>query len=231
MWSNKQYNVKYIDSKNKDGKKNKIQNYARNLYTNQIDHYNDELNSDVEKIINNGCFYIPNFMCETNDKSLFDKLQKELKEEQNNITTWSKHFKIENPTNLPTFNYIIEKVALHFNVKILQTRLNYYPTGIHWKPFHRDSHKYDKNGEKENFTMGISVGASRNLDIFGKYTSTLYSLLILVKYISVQLGDCIASLYNDDPPMIKISFTSSVLILHKASFRLVAVMIPGIFLF
>jgi hypothetical protein len=36
--------------------------------------------------------------------------------------------------------------------------------GHRWKPFHKDSHAYGANGEKEDFTVGVSFGAERALE-------------------------------------------------------------------
>jgi hypothetical protein len=43
------------------------------------------------------------------------------------------------------------------------SRLNFYPNSSSWKPFHHDSHAYGDKGTKEDFTMGASFGASRQL--------------------------------------------------------------------
>ena len=62
---------------------------------------------------------------------------------------------------LKYYNEIVQKMAEHFKVKIIQTRLNYYHDGSDWKPFHHDSHAY--SDKDENFTMGASFGDSREL--------------------------------------------------------------------
>jgi len=78
------------------------------------------------------------------------------------MINWSKHFKHENPDFSPTFNEIIEKMSNYFDVEVYATRLNFYCDGSDWKPFHHDSHPY-VGGVREDFTMGASFGASRQL--------------------------------------------------------------------
>ena len=47
-------------------------------------------------------------------------------------------------------------------MEVFATRLNFYRDGADWKPFHHDSHAF-ANGQKEDFTMGASFGAARDL--------------------------------------------------------------------
>lgn len=154
---------------------NKISKFAKNLIKSDIDKINGDLIDDYELILKNNCFYLPNFLCEKNDLTLFNRIISELKEndnENNNndnrnieLIRWSKHFKHENPTFSKTFNDIIEKVRIHYNIEIYQTRLNYYSDGKDYKPKHKDSHAYGgKHNLKEDFTVGISLGASRELE-------------------------------------------------------------------
>ena len=50
--------------------------------------------------------------------------------------------KIENPTNLPTFNKIVDELSKLFNVDVSETRLNYYPDQNSWKCPHKDKNAY-----------------------------------------------------------------------------------------
>jgi len=79
------------------------------------------------------------------------------------MVNWSKHLKHENPDFSPTFNQIITKMANYFDVEVYASRLNFYCDGSDWKPFHHDSHAYVGSGIREDFTMGASFGASRQL--------------------------------------------------------------------
>jgi hypothetical protein len=46
--------------------------------------------------------------------------------------------------------------------------LNYYRDGTQYKPLHHDSHAY--GDKKENFTVGSSFGASRQLTLLHEAT-------------------------------------------------------------
>ena len=156
MWKQNNTNIKYEE----DGKTNQIGLYASKLIQNQINMTNGTLYQDIQMALNGGCEYIPELLCKRNDLSLFRCLEDELKEKD--IINWSKHHKYENPTDLKTFNEIIERLCKYFNVKPLHTRLNYY-FPHDWKPFHHDSHAYTNN-DKEDITIGASFGITRELE-------------------------------------------------------------------
>jgi hypothetical protein len=139
---------------------NKSNQYARGIYNNKLDRYNTDLNNDY-KLLLNGSSYIPNFICKTNDMTIYNNLKKELEENNNNMIQWSKHFKYEDPTFSKTFNEIINKMADYFNVDVMATRLNYYPNEKSYKPLHHDKNAYGNC--KEDYTMGISIGSRREL--------------------------------------------------------------------
>jgi hypothetical protein len=107
--------------------------------------------------------YLPNFVCGVDDFSLFDAVMREVNGATgSNVISWSKHHKLEEPTFSATFNALIARVAKHFKMEVMATRLNYYKNYDDHKPYHHDSHAYSNN-IKENFTFGISLGASRKL--------------------------------------------------------------------
>ena len=114
---------------------------------------------DIRNILYEGCIYLPNLLCNNNDRKLFNKIINELSDIK--IEEWSKHHKIDNPNESKTFNNIIISLSKYFNVNVLATRLNYY-TELDYKPFHHDSHAYT-NGLKEDITIGLSLGDSRDL--------------------------------------------------------------------
>jgi len=118
-------------------------------------------NYDVKEILYKGCTYLPNLLCDLSDLSLFNKLNNELLWDSDKIINWSKHHKIENPSNSKTFNNIVICLEKYFNIKVLASRLNYY-TQDDYKPFHHDSHAFT-NGIKEDITIGLSLGGSRSL--------------------------------------------------------------------
>ena len=77
---------------------------------------------------------------------------------------WSRHLKHENPSFCKVFCKITDYLSYYFDCDIYATRLNYYRDGKDWKPFHHDSHAYDKKSQsKEDFTIGASFGCQRVL--------------------------------------------------------------------
>lgn len=145
--------------------------YASNLIKSEYDRYGTNLGEDLKKIIDGGCKYLPNFVCSFDDLDYFNKIKGEL---VGNAVNWSKHQKYEDPKFSPTFNFLVKKVSEHFNVTPVETRLNYYRNGTDWKPYHHDSHAY-RNTIKENFTIGISLGATRELSFLHDETGNKFS--------------------------------------------------------
>lgn len=146
---------------------NKIEDFARRLLLDESLRYNIDMNKimlDIKK----GCVYIPEACEKHNNRNIVNKLKKEIEEctTKDECVNWSKHYKIENPKRLGTFNDIVEFMSKKFNVKVIETRLNYYANGESWKPFHQDRHSSYNEEQgvlKENFTIGASFGASRSL--------------------------------------------------------------------
>lgn len=169
-----QSKFKYIPKNERNKKtaspeqKNEIEKYADNLIKSEFDrYYNNNLMIDYKKILDGNCIYLPNFFCQTNDLTIFNKLKKELDLEidnNNNLIQWNKHKKYENPNFSNTFNELVKKLSVYFKFDIYQTRLNFYKDGQDFKQLHKDSHAYC-NGKKENFTCGISLGSTRSLII------------------------------------------------------------------
>eukprot|EP00959_Pyramimonas_sp_CCMP1952_P245700 5134961-Pyramimonas_sp.AAC.1 len=111
------------------------------------------------------CIYLPSFVCPKDDFSLMQSLLTDLAQEgREGMIDWSKHLKFENPDFSPTFQKLIQDLDSYFDVEIFATRLNFYRDGSDWKPFHHDSHAYGNGGKKEDFTLGASFGASRELE-------------------------------------------------------------------
>lgn len=159
---------KYVESEKKQDKpQNQADKYASKILKSERALVDGKLTNDYQLILKNGCNYLPNYFCKTNDLTIFNQLKKELDENKNNgMINWSKHFRHEDPSFSKTFNIIVEQMAKHFNIEVLQTRLNYYKDGNDWKPYHHDKHAYEEGNEiiREDFTMGASFGTSRNLD-------------------------------------------------------------------
>lgn len=141
---------------------NKASTYSNNLLVNERDRLDDTLINDYKKLLNNSCVYLPNFLCALAETTYFDKLKEEITSKNLNIVNWNEHYKLENPTGISVFEEIVSKVSAALQVKVKATRINYYANGNDWKTYHRDSHKM-VDGEREDITIGISLGASREL--------------------------------------------------------------------
>ena len=150
--------------------KNNILKYANNLIKSDYMKCNPDIYTDFQNILDGECIYLPNFFCEINNYDILLRLVDELKNNNSGMISWSKHMKYENPDFSPTFNEIIQKMSDYFDTEIYHTRMNFYKDGSDWKPFHHDSHAYGGKALREDFTIGCSFGASRNLAILHEKT-------------------------------------------------------------
>ena len=63
----------------------------------------------------------------------------------------------------PTFNHIIKKLTEYFGMDVKATRFNWYRDSSEWKPYHHDAAAVDASkAEKQNFTVGVSFGLTRD---------------------------------------------------------------------
>lgn len=146
--------------------KNDIIKYANQLFKSDYSKTNPDLLNDFTSILDGNCIYLPNFFCSSTNYDIIVDLAKDLEENMGSgMVGWSKHFKYENPDFSPTFRKIVTKMAEYFDIEIYHTRLNFYKDGRDWKPFHHDSHSYGNKSLREDFTMGASFGACRELAI------------------------------------------------------------------
>lgn len=77
----------------------------------------------------------------------------------------------------PTFNTIINRISSFFNIEVKATRLNFYKDNSEWKPFHFDAAAIDpKKAEKQNMTIGVSFGATREISFEHAITKTRISI-------------------------------------------------------
>ena len=133
------------------------------------------------KAIEGGAVYVSGFVGRIEAEEAMNNIIKELMEnvaestgkdintmkglEDTNLVSWSKHLKHEDPTFSVTFNSLVKMMSKHFDCDAFATRLNVYRDGTDWKPFHHDSHAFHKaSNNKEDFTMGFSLGATRDLE-------------------------------------------------------------------
>ena len=63
-----------------------------------------------------------------------------------------------------TFSLIIKRIEFYFKMHVQSTRFNLYKDSNDWKPFHHDAATVKEHiARKQNFTVGISLGAARDV--------------------------------------------------------------------
>jgi hypothetical protein len=117
---------------------------------------------------------VPGLFCESADTSIYEQLMKEMNEcgikEDRLWKMWhgDNHLIADDHQNykerVPTFMAIIQKIREYFKMDIKATRFNWYRNDIEWKPFHHDASAVDPEKAKiQNFTVGVSFGATRDI--------------------------------------------------------------------
>lgn len=118
---------------------------------------------------------VPDFFCASNDWDIYNTLVHEMRDLQkkgekgSEWISWHEgaHLISKNPTNSPTFQKILSMVADYFSIQDLTsmgTRFNWYRDANDWKPFHHDSAAFNRDrAKKQNITVGVSFGATREL--------------------------------------------------------------------
>lgn len=144
--------------------RNQVGRYAAKVMRSEFNRVNAHLAMDIQAAIEGHAIYLPNLLCGKYDYSILRALAADLETGlENGMVTWSRHLKHEDPDFSPTFKAVIQQLSAYFDVEVLATRLNFYRNGSDWKPFHHDSHAYGAKGKKEDFTIGASFGATREL--------------------------------------------------------------------
>lgn len=123
---------------------------------------------------------IPNFICEENDYSLYEKIIQEIETIgiENIWKLWHNdtHFIADDnavwKNKCPTFNMIINKLQSYFDIDIKQTRLNWYKDSSDWKPNHHDKVAIGDRNLKKPITVSISLGATRDVIFEHSITKT-----------------------------------------------------------
>jgi hypothetical protein len=151
--------------------KNSIRKYvSKILRKSEANKLNASLLESVEACVCGNAVYIERFNCAENDFRILSMLARDLDYEsvrgsddrREGMIEWSKHLRHDNAEFSETLREIVRRMSEYFDVDVYATRLNFYRDGKDWKPYHHDSHAY-ANGHKEDFTMGASFGASREL--------------------------------------------------------------------
>ncbi|TMW57489.1 hypothetical protein Poli38472_003414 [Pythium oligandrum] len=123
---------------------------------------------------------------------LYDRLVKELEgcgiPEERLLKMWHGNDKIEGThliaddktrwkNNCPTFQLVIDRIKSFFNLKVQATRFNWYRDTSQWKPFHFDAAAVKPEiAEKQNFTVAVSFGATRDAAFEHADTKTVVSV-------------------------------------------------------
>jgi hypothetical protein len=122
----------------------------------------------------NDVIIIPNFLNETIEKEIYNKLLNEINESGiDKDKLWKlwhgdTHLIADDHLNwkekVPTFQYILDQITTQFNIIIRSSRFNLYKDSSDWKPFHHDAAAIKEHiAEIQNFTVGISLGATRDI--------------------------------------------------------------------
>ena len=118
--------------------------------------------------------YVPNFYCEEEDASVYEKLMQEVKaagspdmwvpwhEDSHFIANdRDRHGKWKQES--PIFMAVVDRIAKYFKMDVKATRFNWYRDAEEWKPYHHDAAavKPDK-AKTQNCTVAVSFGACRD---------------------------------------------------------------------
>jgi len=117
---------------------------------------------------------IPGLFCDDGDFTIYNNLLKEMDEcgiqEDKLWKLWhgDTHLIADDHMNykdkVPTFMSIINKIRDYFDMDIKATRFNWYRSEKDWKPYHHDASAVDpKKAKIQNFTVGVSFGATRDI--------------------------------------------------------------------
>ena len=151
----------------------------------------------------NDVIIVPNFLQESYNNEYYDKLLQEI---NSSLLEHDKLWKLWHGDNhliaddninwkekVPSFQIIINIIEKYFNMEIKSTRFNYYKDSSDWKPYHHDAAAVKPIiAEKQNFTVGVSLGATRDI-------SFEYALSIDKKpIISIPLINCTAYAFGND---------------------------------
>jgi hypothetical protein len=127
----------------------------------------------------------PNLFCDVNDKTIYENLLKEL-ESNKNTDLWKlwhgdTHLIADDhinwKKNAPTFKMIIDKIAKYFRMDVKATRLNWFRDSNDFKPMHHDAAAIDpEKAKKQNLTIGVSFGATREIAFEKADNRTLVSI-------------------------------------------------------
>lgn len=117
---------------------------------------------------------LPDFFCRPDDKSIYTQLLKEMDDcgvpgdKLWKLWHGDSHLIADDHTafkkRCPTFSRILDEIHSYFRMKSNATRFNWYRDNTDWKPFHHDASALDpEKSKRQNFTVGVSFGATREI--------------------------------------------------------------------
>ena len=145
------------------------------------------VNKSLTQYKDNDVIIVPKFLEESYNGELYDRLLQELNDlkiddnklwlewhgENHLIANDSLHWK----EHVTTFNFIIGEIERYFNMKVRSTRFNLYEDSTDWKPYHHDAAAIKEHiAEVQNFTVGVSLGATRDISFQHAKTNTTVSI-------------------------------------------------------
>jgi len=152
----------------------------------------------------NDVVIVPDFLKEDSVNELYNKLLYEINssgiEHDKLWKLWhgDNHLIADDHLNwkekVPTFQYIVECIEKYFSMEIKSTRFNYYKDSSDWKPYHHDAAAVKPHiAEKQNFTVGVSLGATRNISFEYAYGDNKKRAVV-----SIPLLNCSAYAFGSD---------------------------------
>ena len=127
---------------------------------------------------------VSDLFCQPDDKSIYKALLEEVESnDQNEWKLWhgDNHLISDDRKRCfkrsETFEMIIEKISVYFNMDVKATRFNWFRDTTDWKPYHHDAAalKPEKAAE-QNFTVAVSFGVERDIAFQHAKTGTTISI-------------------------------------------------------
>lgn len=180
-------NIKNDSNNNSNKKYNKPKNTENFIPSHKQAHMNILVNQSKESYNENDVVIVSNFINETIQNEIYDNLLKEMEKTNiDNDKLWKEwhgnsHLIADDNQNwkykVPTFNIILKEIEKYFHMEIKSTRFNLYKDSNDWKPFHHDAAAIKEHiAKNQNFTVGVSFGATRNVAFEHVKSKTVISI-------------------------------------------------------
>lgn len=148
-----------------------------------------DLNTNVSttNISSRDVLLVPNLFSDFTPGELYSRLEHEILHcgvpQDQLLKLWhgDTHFIADDHTNwkenAPTFGLVLDRIRSFFNMNVQATRFNWYKDTAQWKPFHHDAAAIKpKQAATQNFTVGVSFGATRDAAFEDARTKTVISI-------------------------------------------------------